>query len=258
MGGSLETAGSRSRDHRLAPLNSLIAGYWRPLAPSDDGDSPGRCKRVIAQTQGSLRAAKAITIQVYKKTRRLRARVAEPAIWKRAAMEIGSLLKSVTKLLSAKYMIAVFLCAGFSLFAPCRILDGVGVADFRDEYRTFIGIAFLSTAALLVVYSAIALGRVFRSIRNTAARRRMEERYLCTLAEAEKRLLRIYVWQGQATQNLPIQDGVTGGVQAKGIIYRASSLSNADYPPTFAYNIQPWAEEYLKGHPELLASPKET
>jgi hypothetical protein len=48
-----------------------------------------------------------------------------------------------------------------------------------------------------------------------------------------------------------MHDGMVGGLQAERIIYRASSLGQSfDY---FAYNIQPWAWEYLNKNRKLLS-----
>ncbi len=47
-----------------------------------------------------------------------------------------------------------------------------------------------------------------------------------------------------------MSDGVVGGLLTKRILYRSSSLS-LSYT-TFAYNLQPWAWEYLNSHPRLL------
>ena len=46
-------------------------------------------------------------------------------------------------------------------------------------------------------------------------------------------------------------DGVVGGLEGERVLYRASSLGcSVDY---FAYNIQPWAWEYLNEHRKLLS-----
>jgi hypothetical protein len=48
-----------------------------------------------------------------------------------------------------------------------------------------------------------------------------------------------------------MHDGVVGGLQAERIIFRATVLSRGW--DEFAYNIQPWAWEYLNKHRKLLS-----
>jgi len=45
-------------------------------------------------------------------------------------------------------------------------------------------------------------------------------------------------------------DGRVGGLEAEGIIFRSSNVGNIE---SWAYNLQPWAWDYLSAHPELLA-----
>jgi hypothetical protein len=63
--------------------------------------------------------------------------------------------------------------------------------------------------------------------------------------------LRGYIEDGTRTQDLPMHDGVVGGLQAERIIFRATVLSRGW--DEFAYNIQPWAWEYLNKHRKLLS-----
>ncbi len=45
-------------------------------------------------------------------------------------------------------------------------------------------------------------------------------------------------------------DGLAGGLEAKGILFRSSNFGDPLYG--FSHNLQPWARDYLKKHPELL------
>ncbi len=49
-----------------------------------------------------------------------------------------------------------------------------------------------------------------------------------------------------------IEDGVAGGLVAKHILYRSSSIGGR--LTGFAHNIQPWAREYLTDNPHLLGA----
>src|SRR5947209_1159978 len=78
---------------------------------------------------------------------------------------------------------------------------------------------------------------------------------LQSLTTAEKAVLRGYISERTRTQYLSIMDGVVTGLAAEDILYRAS---NASYSATeWAYNIQPWAWEYLSKHPEYVLHPSD-
>jgi hypothetical protein len=76
---------------------------------------------------------------------------------------------------------------------------------------------------------------------------------LMTLTQEEKAFLRPYIAQGTNTRYVSIYDGVANGLQAKKIIYRASSMSVAGAPGLlFPWNLQPTAREMLNDQPNLL------
>jgi hypothetical protein len=50
-------------------------------------------------------------------------------------------------------------------------------------------------------------------------------------------------------------NGVIAGLMGQGIITRVTSMS---YDNNFKYAIQPWAWEYIIGHPELVDLTKDT
>jgi hypothetical protein len=84
------------------------------------------------------------------------------------------------------------------------------------------------------------------------AKLKLEQRKksLHELTADEKAYLIPYVLENQNTQYFLLEDGIAGGLQAKTIIYRASNLGSL--VGGWAFNIQPWARDYLKEHPELL------
>ncbi len=70
------------------------------------------------------------------------------------------------------------------------------------------------------------------------------------LTPDEKAYLVPYVIKDENTQYFLIEDGVAGGLVAKGIIYQASSVG--DMIMGWAYNIQPWVKDYLSENPKCL------
>jgi hypothetical protein len=75
------------------------------------------------------------------------------------------------------------------------------------------------------------------------------QRRLHDLTPAEKGILDRYIGGHTRTLNLDIGDGVVQGLVGVSVLYRASNVARLT---TVAYNIQPWAWDYLREHPELL------
>ena len=76
-------------------------------------------------------------------------------------------------------------------------------------------------------------------------------RVLRDLTPEEKAVLAEYIRDDAGTQYFSIRDGVVQGLQAKGVLYRASVVSRGR-DIEFAFNIQPWAREYLRENQHLL------
>jgi hypothetical protein len=162
---------------------------------------------------------------------------------------IGKLLDWVK--LSPKKLAAIFIFSGLVLFAPEKWLDVLGLVVLRNNARFLFGFAFgLSGAVLLVEAGAFAWGIVNRKW-TTAAILRRGLRRLHDLSKPKKEILRNYIEGGTRTQKFCLSDGVAAGLMAEGILAWLTSMSSSyDY---FAYNIQPWAWEYLNKNRKLLS-----
>ena len=139
---------------------------------------------------------------------------------------------------------------GLTLWGPDRFVTGLGLQEFIDDYRQWIGVAFL-------VLVGIALPNAVEGVRRQALQWWRDRRYLRDaekrlhdLTEAEKKVLRHYVTDNTRTQNLDMTNGVTSGLVSASVIYQAANISVG--LTIFAYNIRPWAWDYLREHPELL------
>lgn len=143
------------------------------------------------------------------------------------------------------------------LFLPEVALQSLALTAFRDSNRPYIGGALLVSISLLVgqllISSAASLREIFKKLaahreQIEAARKRTE--ILHKLTPDEKAYLAPYILDEKNTQYFGIQDGIAGGLQAKEIIYRASFAGISG----FAFNIQPWARDYLTANLQLLES----
>jgi len=152
--------------------------------------------------------------------------------------------------LSPRYLLPICIFAGFVVFAPPQVLSIFGLIDMVSRYRPWFGLAFLLSAALLASSAVFAFYEFMKKKRLEEAVRKHRRLRLHQLTEDEKELLRGYIHNQTRTQYLSMSDGRVGQLQTEKIIFRASNLG--DYLDGFAYNIQPWAWEYLNDHPEVL------
>ena len=147
-------------------------------------------------------------------------------------------------------LLAIALATGAILFVSEAVAERLGVLEFRVAYRGYIGTAFLIAWAYLLAHLIWwSRARILESMASRRARR-VRRKYLHDLSPQERGYLLPYVEDKINTQNFAIEDGVIGGLARKGIVYRGSNVFHVlEGAP---WNIQPWALEYLRRHPELL------
>jgi hypothetical protein len=164
-------------------------------------------------------------------------------------MDLGKLVEWIK--LSPKHLLPVSLFTGFTLFAPPEWLTAFGIVGLVSDYRPYLGAAFLLSAALLSSALIVTVQGQVASRRRQARRDKYMRQRLHNLAEPEKEILRGFLRNETRTQYLSMADGRVGGLEAEKIIFRSSNVGfSLDH---WAYNIQPWAWEYLKKRPKLLS-----
>jgi hypothetical protein len=151
--------------------------------------------------------------------------------------------------LAVKPLLAIAIASGFFLFAPALVLDPLGATKFVHDYRAWFGIAFVGSSTYLLAHLIVfVVGIVDARMMNRAIEDE-RRKWLETLLPGEKLRLREYIETRQVTAIWSIRDGVVKGLEAKGILYRASSVgAGFDFP----FGLQPWAREILEGEPHLL------
>ena len=161
------------------------------------------------------------------------------------------LISAFLKEKSPAFFSVIVMCSATLLFGPRKLIDTLGLEPFIEEYRTLIGAAFLFSFAFIIVLLLSWLFkkiiRFFTSKSNYKKSEKLRAEYMENLTREEVLYL-LPFWGGLNTLVFPMDDGVRGGLDAKGIIYRASNTGSV--LTGFAYNIQPWALEFLKKHPE--------
>ena len=146
----------------------------------------------------------------------------------------------------AAFLVAIVCVLGLILFLPLETAKVLAIDRFRDTYRVFLGPAFLLTVSFLVA-------RMFMFIMQWYSEKRLlklRQKALYKLTPEEKGYLIPYIEGQLNTVYVGIEDGIMNGLVAKGITYRAANMG--DMLNGFAFNLQPWAREYLEKNPHLL------
>jgi hypothetical protein len=151
--------------------------------------------------------------------------------------------------LSPKYLFPICLVTGFSLFAPVNILEIFGISLLVAQIRPYLGIIFLLSASLLITNLFISLYSWAQNKYQRTSKLKAWQKKMHSLTDEEKRILQHFINNQTQSQYLPMGSGVVNGLEIKKVIFRASNIGDLD---EWAYNIQPWAWEYLNDHPELF------
>jgi hypothetical protein len=157
--------------------------------------------------------------------------------------------------LTPRYLMAIGLVAGMVLFGSNQFRETLGLTKFSQDYRSVLGIAFLSSIVLLVV--AIA-GSGWNWIQREWMKRKAFQRLtkrLNALTEDEKQILRHYVKFNTRSNCLRIDDGVVQGLVNNRIIFRSTTVGSM--VDGFPHNISEATWDYLHACPEVIKGESE-
>jgi len=146
----------------------------------------------------------------------------------------------------AAFLVAMVCALGLILFLPAGAAKVLAVDKFRETYRIFLGPAFLLIVSFLAA-------RIFMFCRQKMNEKRLllsKQKTLHKLTPEEKGYLVPYIIHQKNTLYVGPEDGIMNGLVAKGITYRAASIGNL--LDGIAFNLRPWAREYLENNPHLL------
>lgn len=141
--------------------------------------------------------------------------------------------------------VVIGLCtaATFVLFAPDALITEIGLTEFKTQYKDYFGISFVLLIAIATARLVALIGRkISESKRLREGHKRLRE-----LTAEEILVLAPYISGKTRTRNLPLHSGVVQGLVDEGIIYRSTEYSYG-IGMAFAYNIQPWAWDYLNAN----------
>ncbi len=162
-------------------------------------------------------------------------------MFEKVAEAISAIHRLPTQLLAVAGIAAAVI-----LFIPEHLAATLAVDSFRQTYRTFLGPGLVVVTAWL---SWRLLAALSGPLREHLTLQKLKKR-LHNLTPEEKGYLATFVLGQNNTIYLPVDDGIIGGLKARGIVYRSSNLFHV--LEGVPYNLHPWARDHLSANPELL------
>lgn len=161
---------------------------------------------------------------------------------------VGAIIAAVLKV-GVPIYVAALIASTLLLFLPDSIAHQIGVAEFRQSSREYVGGVFVISISLLAAYGLSATFGVIRNRLDDRKLRSLTLQSLRMLTSDEKRFLRPFITEGENTVYAAISDGISGGLVAKRIVYRSSNILHSFRAP---FNLQPIARKLLTEKQTLL------
>jgi hypothetical protein len=165
---------------------------------------------------------------------------------------MSDIIKSLLEFFKLKpvHFVAISIFFGFLLFGSTELSQLDDLLEFAKNYRVLIGGAFVASNSVLI---ALLLERLFIRASRGYLSFKISQSIIKTLrglTEDEKQILRFYLTKQTKTNYLNIMDGITQGLESKGIIERMPVATHE--VGMFAYNISDFCWKYLNKNRGLL------
>ncbi len=157
---------------------------------------------------------------------------------------------SFTREVSSKIALPIFITTVLILFLPDGIAATIGIDELRHTYKLWIGLFLLFSFAALVGNLAWTIGSFVKQPIGEWFFVYVNKGVFKNLLEDEKKVLRMFINDGQTTVPASINDGTINLLEHKRIIARSSTISIRF--TVFPFIMNPWARSYLSRHPHLL------
>ena len=140
---------------------------------------------------------------------------------------------------------AMWLFTGIIVFLPFSWVNALGIADIVVRYQSWFKLGFVASSVLCIVHAvALALSKTPSLYKRWAIKRKLHH-----LSSSERQVLKTFIEQDTKTQMFKVTDGIVGGLERAGMLYRASDWMKGS---RIAFNMSDWVWDYLKKHPYLL------
>ncbi len=146
----------------------------------------------------------------------------------------------------AAFLIAITCVLSLILFLPEKQASILAVEGFREKYRVFLGPALLLAISFCAARIYLFCMEGYKQRKALKAKKESLHR----LTPEEKGYLVPFIQYKKNSIYVGMDDGIMAGLAAKNITYLAANMGNL--LDGFAFNLQPWAREYLEKNPHLL------
>ena len=158
--------------------------------------------------------------------------------------------------IETKYIVTIFCLTTFLLFAPELWINKIGIKTFINNYKSIIGIFFLTSIFLTVTRFLGYFYRIFIEKRKIEKFKISLEILIKELNQDEKFILKHFIEQKVCSLYLNSLDGCVSSLESKSIIYRTSNITfysgGMGNSLSFPYSLDSDIENTLKKNPNLL------
>lgn len=147
---------------------------------------------------------------------------------------------------------ALALASGFIIFAPANMLERLYFVDFKDTYGFYIGLVFIVSISILLVYLVIKPAKYYLDKRSDKRVREGQLKFLRELSFEEKHLLQEIIARPDYTMVLPVNNGVVVKLQSFYVLAPAGANHVVDaYDMRIPYFVQPWVIKMVQENPDI-------
>ena len=160
---------------------------------------------------------------------------------------LNLIAKFIDKLKIKEVILAILIVGIVVLFVPVDIIRILGLNDWRDKYRSIIGLIILfCSLCCLIWFFTFLKDKLFPVEKKTAKFAKKYLKKLISSQEKEFLINNFYnfeVGEFAVTAHVDMLDGCVTSLTNAFIIYRASNIGYG--PSDWSYNLQPVAQRYL-------------
>lgn len=156
-------------------------------------------------------------------------------------------IKVIIEKLKLKELFAMIFIGGMIItFLPNKIAEKIQISEFRVKYQTYISLCLIIIGAYYILKIA---SFILNSILNRVfSNKKIAIKYMTNTMSGDEMALLVETFYDnrnnvfKTTGYIDFSDGRKAALEYKHVIYRSSDVS---YGFDFAYNLQPYAIEFL-------------
>lgn len=144
------------------------------------------------------------------------------------------------------FLFVISLVTAILIFVNDNLLEKIFILEFRNEFSLYIGIIFLISTLLILLYFFIWISKKIKTYYIEYKKNKILLNYLLNLnIEQKETVVKLYYNKGQCA-NLDITQSNVYLLEKYSIIGRASNMGV--HGKFFSYFLQPWVIDYIDKH----------